>query len=67
MPHLIYLLSDRCDLQCSHVAALLKFTCKPCAYVISTDCDIRLLDIDDFIADLWKVHLAVKAEGFVQV
>ncbi|KAK5134862.1 hypothetical protein LTR08_006094 [Meristemomyces frigidus] len=26
----------------------------------------ELLEIDDFIADLWKVHLAVKAEGFVQ-
>ena len=27
----------------------------------------RLVDIDEFISDLWKVHLAVKEEGFVQV
>ncbi|KAK4548498.1 hypothetical protein LTR36_009408 [Oleoguttula mirabilis] len=26
----------------------------------------ELIEIDDFIADLWKVHLAVKAEGYVQ-
>jgi glutathione synthetase len=29
-----------------------------------TDC--RLIDVDDFIAKLWKVHLAVQAEGYVQ-
>ena len=28
---------------------------------------VRLLDVDDFIAELWKVHLAVKEEGYVQV
>lgn len=28
---------------------------------------IRLLDIDDFVSRLWKVHLAVKKEGYVQV
>jgi hypothetical protein len=27
----------------------------------------RLLEVDDFIADLWKVHQAVKQEGYVQV
>jgi hypothetical protein len=27
----------------------------------------RLLEVDDFIADLWKVHQAVKKEGYVQV
>ena len=27
----------------------------------------RLIEIDDFMASLWKVHLAVKAEGYAQV
>lgn len=27
----------------------------------------RLLEIDDFVADLWKVHLKVKEEGYAQV
>lgn len=27
----------------------------------------RLVEIDDFMAGLWKVHLAVKAEGYAQV
>ena len=27
----------------------------------------RLLDIDDFIESLWKVHIQVKSEGYVQV
>jgi uncharacterized protein (UPF0297 family) len=27
----------------------------------------RLLDIDDFIENLWKVHVQVKSEGYVQV
>ncbi|KAK0840335.1 Glutathione synthetase [Friedmanniomyces endolithicus] len=27
----------------------------------------ELVDIDDFIAQLWKVHLAVKQEGYAQV
>lgn len=26
----------------------------------------RLLEVDDFIANLWKVHVAVKEEGYVQ-
>lgn len=29
--------------------------------------DFRLVDIDDFMAGLWKVHLAVKEEGYAQV
>ena len=28
---------------------------------------IRLLDIDDFIENLWKIHVQVKSEGYVQV
>lgn len=28
---------------------------------------LRLVDIDEFMAELWKVHLAVKKEGYVQV
>jgi hypothetical protein len=27
----------------------------------------RLLDIDTFVAELWKVHLAVAKEGYAQV
>lgn len=27
----------------------------------------RLIDIDDFIARLWQIHLSVKEEGYVQV
>lgn len=27
----------------------------------------RLVEVDDFIAELWKVHLAVKKEGVFQV
>lgn len=27
----------------------------------------RLIEVDDFIANLWNVHLAVKKEGFAQV
>lgn len=27
----------------------------------------RLLDIDDFIENLWKIHVQVKSEGYVQV
>ena len=26
-----------------------------------------MIEVDGFIADLWKVHLAVKEEGYVQV
>jgi hypothetical protein len=28
---------------------------------------VRLLDIDDFIENLWKIHVQVKSEGYVQV
>lgn len=28
---------------------------------------IRLVEIDEFMAELWKVHLAVKKEGYAQV
>lgn len=34
--------------------------------VLLTRCS-RLVEVDDFIADLWKVHQAVKKEGYVQV
>ena len=27
----------------------------------------RLVEVDDFIAKLWDVHLALKKEGYVQV
>lgn len=27
----------------------------------------RLIDIDDFVAKLWRTHLEVKKEGYVQV
>jgi hypothetical protein len=27
----------------------------------------RLLNIDSFVAELWKVHVAVAKEGYVQV
>jgi hypothetical protein len=33
---------------------------------VLTTCS-RLLDIDDFIENLWKVHVQVKSEGYVQV
>ena len=29
--------------------------------------DYRLVGIDDFIANLWRVHLEVKQEGYAQV
>lgn len=32
-----------------------------------TDNNSRLIEVDDFIAKLWEVHLAVKKEGYVQV
>ncbi len=28
---------------------------------------LRLLDVDEFIARLWQIHLAVKEQGYVQV
>ena len=28
---------------------------------------LRLVEVDDFIAELWKVHQAVKKEGYAQV
>jgi hypothetical protein len=27
----------------------------------------RILEVDEFIAQLWQVHLKVKEEGYVQV
>jgi glutathione synthase len=27
----------------------------------------RILEVDEFIAQLWQVHLKVKDEGYVQV
>jgi hypothetical protein len=30
-------------------------------------CYYRLIEIDDFMANLWKVHLAVKQEGYAHV
>ena len=27
----------------------------------------RLAEVDDFIAGLWNIHVAVKKEGFAQV
>ena len=30
-------------------------------------CHARLIEIDDFMANLWKVHLAVKEEGYAHV
>ncbi len=32
-----------------------------------SDTRVRLLDIDDFIENLWKIHVQVKSEGYVQV
>lgn len=32
-----------------------------------TEVVARLVEVDDFIAKLWAVHLAVKKEGYVQV
>lgn len=32
------------------------------------DADLgRILEVDEFIAELWQVHLKVKEEGYVQV
>lgn len=28
--------------------------------------NVRLVDIDDFVAKLWEIHVAVKKEGYVQ-
>ncbi|KAL1392347.1 glutathione synthetase large chain [Phyllosticta capitalensis] len=35
-------------------------------HVFSADTDCRLAGVDEFVAKLWKVHLEVKKEGFVQ-
>lgn len=37
------------------------------AIELLTDILARLIDVDDFIAKLWDVHLQVKGEGYVQV
>jgi len=29
--------------------------------------DYRIVEVDQFIAELWNVHLKVKEEGYVQV
>ena len=34
--------------------------------VMFTNCETRLIEVDDFLANLWKIHLAVKEEGYVQ-
>lgn len=34
---------------------------------LSTTDPFRILEVDEFIADLWQVHLKVKEEGYVQV
>ena len=36
-------------------------------HLLVADNETRLADVDDFIDKLWKVHLAVKQEGYVQV
>lgn len=46
----------------SHMHRLTSLFISPCA-----DVRHRLVEIDDFMAGLWKVHLAVKKEGFAQV
>lgn len=33
----------------------------------SADTLIRLVEVDDFVAKLWQVHVDVKKEGYVQV
>jgi hypothetical protein len=42
-----------------------------CHRICLINCSIltiaRLLDIDDFIENLWKIHEQVKSEGYVQV
>ena len=30
-------------------------------------CILRIADVDDFIAQLWKIHVAVQKEGYTQV
>ena len=37
------------------------------AKCILITCYLRLIEIDDFIADLWRVHLKVKHEGYAHV
>jgi hypothetical protein len=27
----------------------------------------RIIEVDEFIAELWQIHLKVKKEGYVQV
>lgn len=42
------------------------FTCLFLSYC-SLIRDYSLAEVDDFIAKLWEVHLAVKKEGYIQV
>jgi glutathione synthase len=37
-----------------------------CSRTNFEDDTIRLIDVDDFIENLWRVHLSVKKEGYVQ-
>ena len=37
-----------------------------CSRTNLKDNTIRLIDVDDFIENLWRVHLSVKKEGYVQ-
>lgn len=48
----------------SSCASFSDHFCSVRQLIVST---IRLVDVDDFIAELWKVHVAVKKEGYVQV
>jgi len=32
-----------------------------------SDWEDRIIEVDEFIAELWQVHLKVKEEGYVQV
>ena len=49
--------------------------CRPYSTIKSVDksdsrlitCFVRLIEIDDFMANLWKIHLAVKKEGYAHV
>ena len=36
-----------------------------CGVMVSVD--VRIAKVDEFIAQLWKIHKEVKTEGFVQV
>ena len=50
--------SDRC---------IIHFESVHCQLYASNDPKSRLVEVDDFIAKLWDIHLTVKKEGYVQV